>query len=104
MTALKENSPNTTEDEPDVEVASVPAQEKDVADMDSVDFDCEVTGTFLRLTREMLNTEAEITVFSNSLGCTNFFSASHTSKKKKKKTLKKWNNSIETSQVLLESL
>ena len=103
MTTLKENSPNTTEDEPNVEIASVPAQEEDVADMDLVDFDCEVTGTFLRLKREILNTEAEITVFSNSLSCTNFFSASRPSKKKKK-TLKKWNNSVETSQVLLEPL
>ena len=83
LTALEENSPNATKGGPDVELASVPAQEEDVADMDSDDFHFEVTGTFLRLTRGILNTQADTTVFSNSSGCTNCFSASRPSKKTK---------------------
>ena len=35
MTALEENSPNFTEDGPDVEIAIVPPQEECMTDMDS---------------------------------------------------------------------
>ena len=103
MTVLEENSLNFTEDGPDVEIAIVPPQKEGVTDVDSDDSDNEVTGTFLHLPRRILNRETETTDFSNSLDYANFSSASRPLKKRKK-ILRKWNASFETSQVLVEPL
>ena len=103
MTVLEKNSPNFTEDGPDIEIAIVSPHEEGVTNIDSDDSDKEVTGTFLHLPRRILNTEAETTALCNSLDCANFSNASRPLKKRKK-TLRKWNTSFETSQVLAEPL